>query len=441
MVVLFTQQLMLIRKNKRLHICLLIILVLAFSIQGVSIAADNGTESQNDKNSQALKLSLDDAIKKAADSSSELYAIDISIKKLWKVTDENKSFAELSSHTQEQLELIDTYFQLFEKGRKYDDLNTREEQELLVYENLFGDIPAPYSKQQLYEKYINSTVVPYYSSWLQILQFENTYNNSKARLSGDTQHLYFNLLYSTELCETFENSIDTMEKQYSGMLLKYEKGLISELEKYQFEIGLNKKKLELKKQKRNKELQELLLKQQCGISRSQTIQLTSRDAGMDKNYKLGTYSNYYDKAIENRSEVVGSKLQSEILRKELEFVDKYIRQQYSFDRMNLEQQIEDAEFSISQSILNVTGDIQAAYTDVTTVQSQKEIQKRNAANKKADYDIAVKKHSLGQISLIDLFDAKDAASTAEIEYRKAQRDMAYSYYRLELASGLGPGYR
>lgn len=441
MVALFTQQLTLILKNKRLHICLLIILILTFSIQGVSIAADNGTESQDPSNSQSLKLSLDDAVKKAADSSSELSAIDISIKKLWKVTDENKSFAELSSHTQGQLELIDTYFQLFEKNRKYDDLNTREEQDLLLYNNLFGDIPEPYSKQQLYERYINGTVIPYYSSWLQNLDLMNTYDNSKARIKGDTQRLYFNLLYSTELSETFENSIDTMEKQYSGILLKCEKGLISELEKYQFEVTLNKKKLELKKQKRNKELQELLLKQLCGIPRSQVIQLTSKNVGLDKDYKLGAYSSYYDKAIENRSEVVGSKLQLEVLRKQLEFVDKYIRQQYSFDRMNLEQQIEDAEFSISQSILNVTGDIQAAYSDVTLIQSQKEIQKRNAVNKKADYDIAVKKYSLGQISLIDLYDARDAASTAEIEYRKAQRDMAYSYYRLELANGFGPGYR
>lgn len=417
-------------------------MALIFNIQGIFAAAvDNADGQDSDNIIQPLKLSLDDAVKKAIENSAELTSIDISIKKLWRVTDKNKTFGELSSYTQNQLELINTYFQLFERGRKYDNLTYQEEQEIQMYKSLFGDIPAPYSRQQLYERYINGTVIPYYSSWLQVLNLTHSYDSSKACLQGEVQSMYFNLLYITDLYESLESSLNTMEKQYSGMLLKYEKGLISDLEKYKYENSLNKKKLELNKQKRNKELQELIFKQKCGIECSQKIELTSREVGLNKEYKLDAFSDYYNKALLNRSEVVGAKFQKEVLTKELEYVDKYINQRYSFDRTVLEQQVEDAGFSVSQNILNVTGDIQAAYTDVTFVQSQMDIQKRNAKNKKADYDISVKKYSQGQISLIELFDAKDAASTAEIEYKKAQRDMAYSFYRFDLACQLGPAYR
>lgn len=405
------------------------------------MAVASNADLQNvDNVSLPLKVSLADAVKKAVDNSSELSSIDISIKKLWKVTDENKTFEELSNYTQKQMESIDTYFQLFEKGRKYNDLTYQEEQELLLNKSIFGDIPPPYSKQQLYERYINGTVIPYYSSWVQLLNLKNTYNTSKALLEMSVQDNYYKLLYITDSCEFLENSLSTMEKQYPSMILQYEKGLISELEKYQYEVELNKQKLQVKKAQRKKEIIELLFKQLCGIDRSQKIELTSNNAGLNQEYELYTYKSYKEKAIANRSEVINAKLKLEVLKKELEFYDKYINQKYAFDRLSLEQQIEDAEFSVTKSILSVTDDIQRSYTETSSLQSQMEIQKRNALTKTEDYDIAVKKYSQGQISLIDLWKAKDAASSAEIEYKKAQRDMALSFNRLEFACNLGPAY-
>ncbi len=430
-----------IRKNKRLYISLLIIFALIFQMQGVSIAADSDSSAKStNSTSQTLKLSLEDAIKRAVESSAELSSIDISIQKLWKVTDKNKTFTELSSYTEKQLELINTYFQLFEKRRIFDNLTYAEEQELELYKALFGDIPPPYSRQQLYERYINGTVNPHYSSWLQALNLKNTYDATRLSEEIGVLNGYYNVLNSTEQYESVKKSLSTMEKQYPGILLQYEKGLISELDKYQYEVELNKQKLQLDKAKRKKDLVELLLKQRCGIDRSQKIELISNNAGLNNNYKLDDYKGYLDKALDQRSEVVIAKLQLEILKKELQYFDKYINQKYYFDRLELEQQIEDTEFSVTKSILDVTADIQGAYTEVNSVKSQLETQKRNALSKKADYDVAVKKYSQGQISLVKLLQAKDSADNAEIEYKKAQRDMANSLYRLDAASSIGPGY-
>ncbi|WP_313560199.1 TolC family protein [Ruminiclostridium cellobioparum] len=432
-----------IHKNKRLYICLLIILALVFHIQGVSVAADNSNGKQNTNNvSQPLKLSLENAIKKGVDSSSQLSSIDLSIKKYWRVTDEDKSFKDITSVTQKDLDNIDEYYKLVERKILYDNLSFFEEDQIIEYKKEYGDIPPPYSRQNLLESYFNGRAFSSYSSWLQVLSLKDSYNTNRAKLEGDIQAAYYNLLYFNELYQSLEDSFNTMEKQYSGMVLKYEKGLVSELDKYKFEVELSKKKLQLQKSKRNREYQELVLKQICGIERSQAIELTGKEAGLNKEYKLDTYKNYLDKALAKRSEVVSAKLQLDVYKQELEYYDKYIRQQYTFARTNLQQQLEDSEFAVTQSTLNITGDIQAAYTDAKSVQSQLEIKKRDSQNKKSDYNIAEKKYSQGQLSLVELWNAKDAANNAEIEYKKAQRDSAYCFYRLEeLACKLGPGYQ
>ena len=408
-------------------------------MQGVSIAADSSIGNQKNNNVlQPLKLSLEDAIKKGVANDPGLTSMDISIKKMWRVTDEDKSFKEISDNTQSELDEMDEYYKLSERKRLYDNLTNFEEELIVKYRDKYGD--APYYRQTLYENYLNGRAFSNYSSWLQILSLKDTYDTSKAKLEGDIQAMYYNLLYATEQYESLEDSLNTMEKQYSGIALKYQKGLVSELDKYKFEVELSKKRLQLQKSKRNREYQELVLKQVCGIERSQSIELTSRDAGLNKKYSLDTYKNYCEKALANRSEVVNAKLKLEVFIKELEYYDKYIKQKYAFDRTNLQQQVEDAEFAVNQNILNVTNDIQAAYTAVKSVQSEMEIQKRNAQNKKFDYNIAEKKYSQGLISLVDLWSSKDAASSAEIEYKKAQRNMDYSLCKLELACTLGPAY-
>lgn len=420
---------------------MLIILALVIQVQSVSVAADSSIGNQNNNNvSQPLKLSLEDAIKLGINSASDLTSIDISIKKLWKVTNEEKSFKEISDYTQSELEEIDEFYKLSEKKRISDNLTRFEEEQLIRYTDKYGE--APYYKETIYKNYLNGKAFSNYSSWLQLLDLKNSYDTGKAKLIGDIQAIYYNMLYVTELYESLKDSFNTLEKQYSSIVLKYEKGLVSELDKYKFEVELNKKRLELKKQERSKEYQELMLKQACGIERSQTILLTSNEAGLNKEYKLDEYKNYLEKALLSRSEVVRAKLQAEVYEKELDFYDKYIRQKYAIDRTNLQQQLEDSEFAVTQNILDVTNDIQEAYTAAKSVQSQLEIQKRNSQNKKADYNIAQKKYSQGQLSLIDLLNAKDAAANAEIEYKKEQRERTYCFYRLEeLACKLGPGYK
>ncbi len=430
-----------IQKNKRLYICILIIFAFVIQIQGVSIAADSDASAKStDNTSQPLKLSLGDAVKLGVANNANLTSLEISINKMWRVTNEDKSFKEISESTQFELDEIDEYYKLSEKKRFFDNLTRFEEEQLVKYKDKYGD--APYYKETIYDNYLNGKAFSNYSSWLQVLNLKDNYATSRARLEGDIQAKYYNLLYFVEVCKYQEDSLKTMEKQYSGIVLKYEKGLVSELDKYKFELELNKKRMEVKKQTRRKEIQELLFKQLCGIDRLRKIELTDVEAGLNKDNKLDTYQKYLDQALANRSEIVNARLQAEVYKKELDYYDKYIKKQYVFARTNLQQQLEDAEFGVTKNILDVTNDIKAAYTDVKSVQKQMEIEKRNAETKKADYIIAQKKYSLGQISLVDLWKAKDEANSAEMIYKDAQRDTAYSFYRLEeLACKLGPGYK
>ena len=109
--------------------------------------------------------------------------------------------------------------------------------------------------------------------------------------------------------------------------------------------------------------------------------------------------------------------------------------------MELNEKIEDAKASVTEGLEAVTSDIQWAYADVMTIQLNMDISKKNADNAKINFSNIELKHKQGQVTLLELWKARDSANTAEVDYRKAQRDFACASNRMDLASGLGPKYK
>lgn len=434
--------------KKRLITAILIIALLPLQLSGVSTAVAKNTASQatsDNSISQTITLSLEDAFEKAINNYNPIKNLDISLKKLWRVKDQDATFKVMDASVHQLLDKLDNYLELFDRdvrntrGENVEALNTSEQNELLDCSRVFGDIPWPYSKEMMFDSYAQSSAFPQYSGWLQVQKLKSSQNITKSSLKENVRSMYCNVLYLLDLQVVMKQSLETMEKQYKLLQLQYERGLVTELDTYQCQVSLDKTKLELKKLQRSIENMEMQLKNLCGIPVSQKIELSSTE--LPAVTKLLSYNTYYKKACENRNEIVYPKLEVEVLTRELDILNEYKKNPYSFDKVELNEKIEDAKASVTEGLEAVTSDIQWAYADVMNIQLNMDISKKNADNAKTNFSNMELKHKQGQVTLLELWKARDSANTAEVDYRKAQRDFACASNRMDLASGLGPKYK
>lgn len=425
----------------------MIIALLPLQISGVTAAIDNSATKATSDNSisQPITLSLEAAVEKAINNDTSIKSLDLSLKRLWRVNDQNATFTVMDASVQKMLEKLDNYLILFDRkaksdrGEKTELLNTNEQNELLDCKEVFGDIPPPYSKEMMFDSYTQSTAFPQYSNWLRVQELKNSRDIMKAHVKNVIWTTYKLALYIQEMNDVRMQSLETMEKQYKLLQLQYEKGLVSELDIYQCQVSIDKERLELKKREREIENYKMELKNLCGIPISQKLELSSTELPVTN--RLLPFDTYYKKACENRDEIVYPMLEVKVLTRELDILNGYKKDPYSFDKTELNEQIEDAKLSVTEGLEAVTSDIQWAYADVSAIELNMDISKKNADNAKAELSIMETKYKQGQVKLLELWDARYSANSAELLYRADKRDFAYASYELDLASGLGPKYK
>jgi hypothetical protein len=420
----------------------MIIALLPLQISGISSAAVEATPSQapsDNSISQPITLSFEDAVEKAINNYTAIKGMDISLKRLWRVKDKDETFEVMDASAQKRLDKLDNYLALTNREANREVLTTDEQNELIDCSEEFGYIPPQYSREYAFDSYTQSSAFPQYSGWLQVQNIKNSRDIIKSQLKQIVRNTYNTVLIMQDVKAVTEQSLETMEKQYKILQLQYEKGLVTELDTYQCQVSLDKTKRELTKQERDIKNMQMQLKNLCGIPLSQKIELSSTE--LPAATKLQSYDTYYKKALMNRNEIVYAKLELSVFTRKLDILKDFKKNSYSFDKMEFEEQIEDAKIAVSQSLETVTSDIQWAYADVTALQLNMNISKKNADNAKANLSIMETKYKQGQVNLITLWNARDSANTAEVDYRKSLRDFALASNNLELASGLGPKYK
>jgi hypothetical protein len=167
----------------------MIMALLPLQISGVSAAVeDTANKAANEKSmSQPIVLSLEDAFAKAIDNDTTIKSYDISLKRLWRVKDQDETFTVIDTSVQKMLDKLDNYLELFDRKAKSDRgehvqaLTTNEQDELLDCKRVFGDIYWPYSKELMFDSYTQSTAFPQYSGWLNVQNIKNSRNLLKSQ--------------------------------------------------------------------------------------------------------------------------------------------------------------------------------------------------------------------------------------------------------------------
>lgn len=435
--------------KKRLIIALLIAALLPLQITGVSAVKEETAEPvANDSGIyQPIDLSLKAAFDKAEENTYSIKKIDKTIEKLWKQEDKAMSS---SNSIQEMLGYLEDYKKLYEKKKKGIPLEmsgvpvdnivpNNEEERYKKYTKMFGDVPPDFNSDEMYEQFIKTRDLTHYDVWAQIQNQKRAREVAKLKLEDGVRSLYCTVLYLKDMQNSSSQSLATKEKEYKDLLEKFKKGLVSEVDRYQCEIKLNQKRLEIKKQQRTLENTEMQLKSTCGISASQEIKLEA--IGSVSDIKLLSYSEYCNKALENRNEILTDKLELQVVTRKMDITKQYKTNSLSIDRLDLQQQLDNATFSLSQSTAEVLEDIQGAYADIISKQSQLSTAKKVLDTARLKLTIAQKQYELGQVNILEVWSAKDTVSASEIGYEKAQQDFDYANYKINLATGVGPGYK
>jgi hypothetical protein len=423
--------------KKRLATAILIAALLPLQVTGVSEANNEASvpAAKDSAISQTMELSLKDACEKAQSNTYSLKKIDKAIENLWKQEDKAMS---ASNSVQQKLDNLEEYRRLYKKQQNGSVLSGDETTWLRNDMMMFGYPPPDFTSEEMYEGFIKTRDLTHYDIWAQVQNQKRAREVAKFTIEDSVRSLYYNVLYMRDKQSSSSQSFATMEKEYKDVQERYKKGLASEVERYQCEIKLSQQKLRIRQNQRNLENAEMQLKNICGIPASQEINLEGITLAGD--VKLSSYNEYCKMALENRNEVLTDKLGLEVATRKLDIMKQY-KTAISMDRMDIQQQVDNARFSLSQSTADVLEDIQGAYSDVISKQSNIAYTKKALDTSNKNLLIAQKQYELGQAGITDVWDAKDKVDSNEIDYKKAQQDFDYAYYKINLAVGVGPGYK
>lgn len=423
--------------KKRLATAILIAALLPLQVTGVSEANNEASvpAAKDSAISQTMELSLKDACEKAQENTYSLKKIDKSIENLWKQEDKAMS---ASNSVQQQLDKLEEYRRLYKKQQNGSLLSSDETTWLKNDIMMFGYPPPDFTSDEMYERFIETRDLTHYDIWAQVQNQKRAREVAEFKIEDSVRSLYYNVLYLRDMQSSSSQSLTTKEKEYKDVQERYKKGLASEVERYQCEIKLGQEKLRIRQNQRNLENAEMQLKNICGIPASQEIKLER--IALEGGIKLLSYNEYSNKALENRNEVLTDKLGLEVATRKLDIMKQY-KTAISMDVMDIQQQADNARFSLSQSTADVLEDIQGAYADVVSKQSNITYTKKALDTSNKNLLIAQKQYELGQASITEVWDAKDEVNLNETNYKKAQQDFDYAYYKINLAVGVGPGYK
>jgi hypothetical protein len=395
----------------------------------------SGVYAAADQENDIVALTLDECIERAVGNNYQRVSIERQVNRLW---EQHNELFEMSHSIQKQLDTLSRFEKLYENSSKGNSLTTDEAAELLIYQSIYGKTPPVYSPAEMFELFIKNRDFPHYSVWASIQNLETNKKLIDASTGMAVRQIFIGIVSAQEALELQLQLYDNMKKQNENMLVMYEKGLVSEINKFNAECSLEKQRLSIKKQKRSIDNMKMILKQKIGMPLNTDILLKFEN-------KIGIkpadpYKMYLKKALANRSEILTAKMDLQVKQRESDILNQYLTNESLSARIESDIALEEKKIAYADAENKVREDITAGYQDVQTKLSNFHISVKRLQNSENQYKEAEMKYSKGLISIAELWNFEIARTQARIEYNRTIRDYNESIYRLEAACNIGPGY-
>ena len=419
-------------QKKRKYSALVILLLCTLLSLPLHVAAVD----ENTGTAVVTKLTLDKSIDMASQYTHKFVELDQTIKSMW---DQHTDLLNMSNNIQQQLDALNTFTSLYEKMQKGTALTLLEQMEFQAYVSVFGSVPPRYSSEDMFNNFIKNRDFPHYAIWGSIQDLKESKDAGQSALAGGIRQLYDQILGLQDAVGLQQGLYDLMDKQNTQLVLKYNQGQASELDKYVSEVGLQQQKLAVSKLQRTLTNVEMVFKQQIGVPLNQEIvlELHSLDDGTKE---LPPYDGFLKSALDKRSEIVNAKMDLQVKQRELDIMKQYILNDKLVDRMDEQASVDDKTIALTEAINNVTSDVYTGYEDTKTKQQDVAIALRKKSNADRQCKDVIVEYNNGTIPLSALWSVEFQQAQAEMGYNSALRDYNSALYKLGQASGIGPAY-
>lgn len=384
---------------------------------------------------EVIRISVEDCMSMAIEYSHQGAVLGQQMEDLW---EQQIELMEMSNSIQQQLDLLDKFKRLYEKQQKGTTLTIEEQYELLGYQYAFGPKPPEYSQQELFNRFIKNRDFPHYSVWAAYQNLKTNREVLEASIKMGVKQLFDGIVDMQDAILLQEELYANMRKQNEQMLVKYNQGLISEINKYLSDCSLEKQSLVIQQLKRSCDNMMMSLKQQIGVPLQQEVVLQYEDEKKIKTTK--SYPALLRDALANRSEVLIAKMDLQVKQREDDIIKQYISNELLSERMESSMALEEKRIAYNEAINNVTADIYYGYHDVKLKQHDLSISLARLQNAERQYREASLKYEKGLISLSELWNVEISKVQARLGRNKSIRDNNNAVYKLESACGIGPGY-
>lgn len=414
-----------------------ILLLLITTVLVMSSFNSYAVEADNDSFSELLTLTLNDAVSKGLEYTNRIRVTDRALEDMWEV---HVTLTDSSKEIQDHLNRIEDYSRLYDKlHNKHQQLTLEEIQQYSMFMYMFGPTPPSISREEMFFSYIKNRDFPHYSYWAEVKKATANRDVLIETISLSIRQLYDGALNLQDAQEMQKELLKSMVKQNKMLHLRFEKGLVSKSELDISDINLQQQELNIKKLERSRDNAIMSLKRQTGIPMKQKITLKSYVTG-GKIKAPDSYDKYLEKALASRLEVMSVKLDLQVKQRELDIMKQYLTNELLLDRLDAQQSVDEKSLAYNEAVDNVTSDLYEAYKSVLRKQNEIKIAERRKVNAETQLKKAVLQYEQGMIGSDVVSNVETSLCQTKIAYNQTIRDYFYQLYRLELASGIGPGY-
>ncbi|MCY6485234.1 TolC family protein [Clostridium aestuarii] len=393
-------------------------------------------------NSKKLSDNMDDILD-AIDDYEELYKKNKKnldkIKEIEKELDQIQVLEQKQNEgqtlTQEEQEKIAKKSELQAEKDKL-ELSPKEEVELETYQKMFGSEPPDYTEEEKFQRFIKPRDFTWYALQGAITQLKMAKTCTEEAIKSGVEQIYDGLLAMEDGLKFQQELYDTQNKEYHQLLIKFENGQVSKLERDVAEIELKKLELSISSFEKQVDNMKMILKQQLGLQASQDVEIKEESKFQKKPLK---YDFYLNKALKERAEIESAKIDLDTKQRELDITDDYIDDD-EIEWKEVHKNLTEAQMNLDTAIKSVTKDTRKKYMHMLDAKENIDLKYKNLKNmEKMCKDIKVY-YEQGMAPISKLWDTEVGYNNAKVDYIKAIRDYKSALNQLETASGIGSSY-
>jgi Outer membrane efflux protein. len=263
---------------------------------------------------------------------------------------------------------------------------------------------------------------------------ENTKKQLEEAIKLSVEQAYYKVLEDEQNLDVLNTSLELAQKAQSIAKVQFDKGMITEDQLLQAEIGVSGVNMQIDQAKATLEKDMLNLKRQLGLPLKSELKLETvfkvpDISGIDVEEGV-------ESALKNRMEILEAKKDLDIKQQDFELIKKYysdITFQYKSGLLNLNTSQE----KLKSAEQDVELDVRSKYLDMKSASSALPVLQMNVEKAQESLRLAQLRFENGLGTIVDVLNAQNTLLQNQLDLVKTQHGLNLAKINYEVATGIG----